>query len=72
MPKNQSRGFALISLILAIVIIAILFGMYYQNSGEKGSPAKTGQEAIEQTKRNNQLQIEQQIEIQNQINSINN
>lgn len=67
---KKEAGFVFLVLILSIVIIAILFTLYFTDSGGKSSPAKTGQDAIEQAKSNNQLQIEQNLEIQNQINSI--
>ena len=68
--KNQ-KGFLLIGLLIVAAIIAILFVIYNTgSSGEKGNVKTTGQKAIEQTKRNNQTELEQQIEIQNQLNSI--
>jgi competence protein ComGC len=68
--KQNQKGFALIGLLIVVVIIAILFAMRYKKDKDGNSPAKTGKEAIEQTKKNNQTQLEQQIEIQNTINSI--
>lgn len=68
--KNE-KGFVLVGLLIAVVIIAILVVIYYKGSGNgEKSQGEVGKEAIEETKRNNQLQLEQQIEIQNQINSI--
>lgn len=69
--KSNQKGFALVGLLIVVAIIALMFVWYYRkDDGSKSSPRQQGQEAIEQTKRNNQTQLEQQIEIQNQINSI--
>ena len=69
--KTKTQGFVLISLLLAIVIIAILFAMYYSGSGSnKASVQQTGQKAIEQTKQNNATEIQNHLEIQNELNSV--
>ena len=69
--KNQNDGFVLISLLLAIVIIAVLFAIYYGGSGSNSaSMQKTGQKAIEQAKQNNAAEIQNHLEIQNELNSI--
>ena len=67
----QNRGFALIGLLVVIAIIAILFAMYYGKSGDKAeSIQQTGQRAVEQTKKNNASEIQNHLEIQNELNSI--
>jgi hypothetical protein len=68
---QPNPGFALIGLLLVVVIIAIMALAYYGKSNDgKASRAEVGKKAIEDTKANNQTQLEQQIEIQNQLNSI--
>ncbi len=68
--KNNQNGFLLISLILAIAIMAILAAVYY-GGGKDGqkSQKQAGQNAIEQTKQNNELMNSQHLEIQNELNS---
>lgn len=68
--SDKNQGFVLISLILAIVIIAIIFAMYYGGSSSRESVKKTGDSAIEQVKLNNTSEIQNHIEIQNELNSI--
>jgi Tfp pilus assembly protein PilE len=68
--KRNNQGFALIALVIALAIAAIIFAMYYGGSGNGKSVQKTGQDAIEKTKENNATQIEQHLEIQNELNSI--
>ena len=71
LSQKQNPGFAFIALLLALVIAAILFTMYFSGSGSSGkSMQQTGQKAIEQTKENNASQIQQHLEIQNELNSI--
>ena len=73
MIKHQNQnGFLLISLLLAVAIIAILVAVYYGGGkNSQQSQLQTGQKAIEQTKQNNTLLENQHLEIQNQLNSIN-
>ena len=69
--NSEQAGFLLIILIISIAIMALLAALYYKDSaGEKTSPAQVGKKAIEQTKDNNLLQLNRQIEIQNELNSI--
>ena len=68
--QKQNSGFALIALLLAVAIIAVLFVMYYGGSGNGKSVQQTGKNAIEQTKQNNALEIQNHIEIQNGLNSV--
>lgn len=71
MRKNQNQGFVLISLIFAVAIIAVLYALYYKKSEHGGpSPAQTGQKAIEQTKENNSILLRQNLDTQNELNSI--
>ncbi len=72
MTTPINKGFVLISLIITIAIIAILTALYYSRTEEgKPSPRETGQKAIEEAKINNALELQHQIEIQNELNSIN-
>jgi Tfp pilus assembly major pilin PilA len=68
---EKQKGFLIISLVLAVCIIAILFVLYFNNNAETGtpSPAQQGKQGIEQTKENNEMLKSQEIEIQNQLNS---
>ena len=74
-PINRlgNKGFVLISLIITIAIIAVLTALYYSRS-ESGKPSarETGQKAIEDAKANNASELEHQIQIQNELNSIDN
>jgi len=64
-------GFVLISLILAIAIIAVIFAVYYGGSGGNSqSVKKAGDNAVQQIKINNTSEIENHIQIQNELNSI--
>lgn len=68
---KKHSGIALLGVLITLAIIAALVALYYGNS-ERGrqSSAQTGKKAIEETKQNNTTQIEQHIEIQNELNSI--
>ncbi len=69
--KDKNQGFALIGLLIVVAIIAIVFVMYYGKSGDKTeSVQQTGQRAIEKTKENNASEIQNHLEIQNELNSI--
>ena len=69
--KIPLAGFALISILLAVAIIAIMVALYFGKSGSNtASVRQTGQKAVDQTKENNALQLQQQTEIQNQLNSV--
>lgn len=74
MFKNlPEKGFAIISLILTLAIIIILVAVYYYGSGNNGSSAaQAGHKAIQQTGQNNKLLEDQNLEEQNQLNSIGN
>jgi hypothetical protein len=72
MQTKNNSGFLLISLVIALAIIAILFSLYFKkNDSEQASQMERGQQGIEDAKQNKELLIEQNLEIQNQINSIN-
>jgi len=74
-PINRlgNKGFVLISLIITIAIIAILTALYYSRSDNgKPSAKETGKKAIEDAKTNNALELEHQIQIQNELYSIDN
>lgn len=69
--QEKNKGFILITLIIALAIIAIWAAIYFGKSGGgQANIIQTGNKAIEQTKQNNALQNQGQIEIQNQLNSI--
>ncbi|MEK7161290.1 MAG: hypothetical protein AAB729_01200 [Patescibacteria group bacterium] len=70
MKKRENQGFAFIGLIITLIIIVIWASLSYKNSKDKQSVMKAGSNAIEQTKQNNARQYENQIEIQNNLNSI--
>lgn len=70
MNKQMNQGFAFIGLIITLIIIVIWASLTYKNSKDKQSVMKAGGNAIEQTKQNNTRQYENQIEIQNNLNSI--
>jgi Tfp pilus assembly protein PilE len=72
MNKQGNKGFAFIGLIIALVIIIIWASLTYKNSKDKQNVKRSGSKAIEQTKQNNTKQYENQIEIQNNLNSIEN
>ena len=73
MRKNYNKGFVLIFLLLAVVIIAILVTVYYgKSTNNKTFTREAGQSGIEQAEKNNQLEYKQQLELQNQINSMGN
>jgi len=55
---------------IALAIIAIWAGFYFSKSVKKPGVIETGNKAIEQTKQNNTLINNQQIEIQNDLNSL--
>jgi uncharacterized protein HemX len=69
--KKTQNGFLLVALLIGVVIILIIVGIYYGGTKEeRQSRARTNQQAIDQAKDINQNQLQQQIEIQNQLNSI--
>lgn len=71
MNKNASKGFMILGLIIAVVIIGILAALYYRRSSNSGPSAhETNQKAIEKAIENNALELQRQIEIQNELNSI--
>jgi|GEM_PF-5758644 len=72
MKKQENQGFALITLLITLAIIAVWASLYFTKSNNKQSFVETGNNAIEQTKQNNTQQYENQIEIQNNLNSIEN
>ncbi len=74
--KNTEQGFVMIVLIIGIALMALMMGLYFtKNGSEPKSQYDTGQEAIEQAKQINQqgiersTQIQEQLEIQNELNS---
>ena len=61
----------MVSLLLALVIIAILFAIYYGGGGKgQKSVQQTGKKAVEDAQNAKTLEIENNIEIQNELNSI--
>ncbi|MFA5990719.1 MAG: hypothetical protein WC794_00525 [Candidatus Doudnabacteria bacterium] len=72
MKKQGNQGFAFIGLIITLIIIVIWASLSYKNSKDKQNVTRAGSNAIEQTKQNNARQYENQIEIQNNLNSIEN
>ena len=59
--------------VLALAIMFIMISLYFRSAGNNESPAQTGQKAIEDAeKTSNQLlqQQQEQIDLQNEINSI--
>ena len=71
MPQTyKQQGFVLLSLILAIVIIVILVVLYFKNPSAEKSTFEAGQQGMEQAKQNKDTLLNQQIDIQNQLNSI--
>ena len=73
MNKTKNSGFLLISLLIVVAIAAILFALYFKKSNNsETSTYQAGQKGIEQAKENNANQYQQQIEMQNEINSIGN
>lgn len=75
MNKSQN-GFGLIVLVIALAIIAILFVYFLKPGGERQSVVETGKKAEDQLNDSNQKmqnyqgELEQNINIQNDINSI--
>ena len=67
MTKYKNQGFALIAFIIVMVIIAILAGIYFSKPNGKPNVIQTGNNAIEQTKKNNAIQNDQQLEIQKNL-----
>ena len=73
--KKQEQGFLLISAVIVLAIIGVILAIYYGKENHSDSPAttiKTGQKAIEETKVNNSTQLQEHMDVQNQINSIDN
>jgi NADH:ubiquinone oxidoreductase subunit 3 (subunit A) len=75
--KNTQSGFVMILLILGIALIGLIAGLYFtKGKDEEKSQYEQGQEAIEQAREINQqgiersMQIKEQLDIQNDINSI--
>ena len=75
MNKSQN-GFGLIVLVIALAIIAILFVYFLKPGSESQSVVETGKKAEDQLNDSNQKmqnyqgELEQNINIQNDINSI--
>jgi competence protein ComGC len=75
MNKSQN-GFGLIVLVIALAIIAILFVYFLKPGAKKESVVETGRKAEDQLNDSNQKmqnyqgELEQNINIQNDINSI--
>ncbi len=69
--NNHKSGFALIALVIVLAVAAVVFAMYYGDSGSGKSMQKAGQDAIEKTKENNALEIQNHMEIQNELNGMN-
>ncbi len=72
----KQPGFALIALVIALAIIAILFVYFLKPGGEKESVVQTGRKAEDQLKDSNQKmqgyqgELQQNIDVQNDINTI--
>lgn len=71
MDRQQNSGFVLISLLLAIVIIVLLYLYFHKSSGTDQSIQQTGQKAEQQVKANNAQMLQENIDTQNTLNSIN-
>lgn len=67
--KNQEKGFALVILIIALAIIAVIAGIFLSRPNGKPSVIQTGNNAIEQTKKNNTVQKNRQLEIQKDLDN---
>lgn len=74
--KETQTGFTLILLIIALAIIALMTGLYFTRGTEtQKSQYETGQGAIEQAREINQQgsqnsrQIQEQLELQNDLNT---
>lgn len=60
----------MISLLIAVAIIAILAMLYFKKSDNTGkSTMQAGQQGIEQAKQNNSLEKQQHEQIQEQLNN---
>ncbi len=74
---DKQKGFALaglltlVGLIIVIAIIVIMFTiMYGKSENNPSSLLQTKKKAIEQTEQNNELLQQQNMEIQNQLNTM--
>lgn len=73
--NNSQTGFGLILLIIGLALIGVIFAFYFTRDGdEQQSQYETGQAAIEQARQINQgsqqtKQLEEQLELQNNLNS---
>jgi len=67
---KNNRGFVLITLLIALAIIAIWAAIYFGKSGGGTNIITTGNKAIEQTKQNNQLQQQDWQQTQNELNGV--
>jgi competence protein ComGC len=71
LKDKNNRGFVLITLLIALAIIMIWAAIYFGKSGrQNANTIQTGNKAIEQTKANNNLLLQDQIQTQNELNSI--
>ena len=68
MNKNKNSGFALMLLLIVLAIAVIWGALYLSKQGNGKSVLQTGQDAIEQTKENNQIEIQQHQQIEDQLN----
>jgi competence protein ComGC len=73
---QKQKGFALIAIVIVIALILALFAYFLKPGGEKESVVQTGKNAKDQLEDSNkkmqnyQGQLEKNIEVQNNLNSI--
>lgn len=74
--KNKESGFVIILLILGIALIGLIAVLYFtKGKNEEKSQYDQGQEALDQAKQINQqgiersIQIQEQLDIQNELNT---
>ncbi len=69
MPNITSRGFGLLGLIITVAIIAMMVLGWKQLGHDKKTQIEAGNDAIEKAEEAARLQREDEIYLQNQINS---
>jgi len=69
---DQNQGFALIVIIISIAIIAVLLAYYYKPSDNVQNIKQTQKTATDQLQQSQNQELQNNIEIQNQMNSIGN